>query len=253
LEEPLLNRHWRVDTRRLSRHDFHNDINRSDLSGRPPVEEFFAGFAAVGPGDGASLVKWIEKGINTMVVNKEQTHEDRDILKGLSAGLLGGLIASWTMNRFQDVWIKLADNEHWTNSAQASRRAEQQLERQSNNQEQDDTTVRAASAISEGLFLHKLTENEKKIAGPAVHYSLGTSVGGLYGAVAEVAPQVTAGAGIPFGAAFWLVVDEGAVPLLGLSKGPMAYPLSTHLYALASHFVYGLTAEVVRCSVRHAL
>ena len=118
---------------------------------------------------------------------------------------------------------------------------------------QDDTTVRAASAVSEGLFDHKLTQSEKKIAGPAVHYILGTGVGGLYGAAAEIAPKVTAGTGLPFGAVFWLVVDEGAVPLLGLSKGPTAYPLSTHVYALSSHFVYGLTAEVVRRAVRKAM
>jgi len=59
--------------------------------------------------------------------------------------------------------------------------------------------------------------------------------------------------GVPFGAAFWMVVDEGALPLLGLAKGPNAYPVSTHAYALASHLVFGLTAEVVRSSVRRAL
>jgi hypothetical protein len=31
-----------------------------------------------------------------------------DVLKGLAAGLVGGLIASWTMNRFQDLWNELA-------------------------------------------------------------------------------------------------------------------------------------------------
>jgi uncharacterized membrane protein YagU involved in acid resistance len=103
------------------------------------------------------------------------------------------------------------------------------------------------------VFGHKLTASEKKIAGTAVHYVLGTGVGGLYGVAAEIAPKVTAGAGLPFGAVFWLVVDEGAVPLLGLSKGPMAYPLSIHAYALSSHFVYGVTAEVVRRAVRGAL
>ncbi|MCA1600511.1 MAG: hypothetical protein LC776_02300 [Acidobacteria bacterium] len=74
--------------------------------------------------------------------NKEQTNDDRDILKGLAAGLIGGLIASWTMNRFQDVWIKLADNEDQTQSEQASRQENQQLEQQSNNEGQDDTTGR---------------------------------------------------------------------------------------------------------------
>ena len=161
------------------------------------------------------------------------------------AGLVSGLVASWTMNRFQDVWLKLAEREDGP---------EQNLKPTSQNtDEQDDTTVRTASVISEGLFDHKLTESEKRIAGPAVHYGLGTGVGGLYGAVAEVAPEITAGAGLPFGAAFWLVVDEGAVPLLGLSKAPTKYPLSTHVYALTSHFVYGLTAELVRRAVRKAL
>jgi len=163
------------------------------------------------------------------------------VLKGLAAGLVGGLVASWTMNRFQELWFSLADK----------RQPEEALPL--NPEEQDDTTVRTASAISEGLFDHRLTKAEKKIAGPAVHYSLGTGVGGLYGAVAEVVPGVTAGAGLPFGAAFWLVVDEGAVPILGLSKGPTAYPLSTHVYALTSHFVYGLTTELVRRSLRDAL
>jgi putative membrane protein len=167
-----------------------------------------------------------------------------NVWKGLVAGLVGGLIASWTMNRFQDIWVKLAD--HRDGPGHSSKPEPHP----SNNEEQDDTTVHTASAISEGLFDHKLTEGEKKIAGPAVHYSLGTGVGGLYGAVAEIAPEITAGAGLPFGAAFWLVVDEGAVPLLGLSKGPTEYPVSTHAYALTSHFVYGLTAEVVRRSVR---
>ena len=165
--------------------------------------------------------------------------DHNSIWKGLAAGLIGGLVASWTMNRFQDVWSKLAKGlETWPDS---------------NLEVQDDTTIRAASALSEGLFDHKLTQSEKKVAGTAVHYTLGTGVGGLYGAAAEIAPNVTAWAGLPFGAVFWLVVDEGAVPLLGLSEGPMAYPLSIHAYALSSHFVYGVTAEVVRRAVRGAL
>ena len=178
---------------------------------------------------------------------RSNSHAGSSLWKGTVAGLIGGLVASWTMNRFQDVWLKLSEHEDGSNQDSNSK------PRQSEDQEQVDTTVRAASAVSEGLFDHKLTEGEKRIAGPAVHYSLGTAVGGLYGALAEVAPEVTAGAGLPFGAAFWLVVDEGAVPLLGLSKGPTKYPLSTHAYALTSHFVYGLTAELMRRAVRKAL
>jgi len=188
-----------------------------------------------------------------------------DLCKGLTAGLIGGLVASWTMNRFQDVWSKLAKRaKGWPHCEFQNVWGEvgEGLEESSDTQAsqpnptlevQDDTTVRTASAISEGLFDHRLTPSEKKVAGPAVHYSLGTGGGGLYGLAAEIAPAVTVGSGLPFGGVFWLVVDEGAVPLLGLSKGPTAYPLSTHAYALSSHFVYGLTAEVVRRAIRKAI
>ena len=190
-------------------------------------------------------------------------NRNANVLKGLAAGLIGGLLASWTMNRFQDLWFRTAeagrtwsDNQFedvWGELGEGVRESAITQNSTLEAEVPDDTTVRAASAISEGIFNHQLTPGEKKIAGPAVHYTLGTGVGGLYGAAAEMAPKVTAGLGLPFGAAFWLVVDEGAVPVLGLSKGPTAYPVSTHVYALSSHFVYGLTAEVVRRVVRSAL
>ena len=209
--------------------------------------------------DGAFIVSDIRLKGNRIMRNRGQAnaHRESDVWKGLAAGFIGGLVASWTMNRFQDVWSNLAESDEQPLGAEGSQQSLQQQderhEQQARGEEQDDTTVRAASAISEGLFQHKLTESEKKVAGPAVHYTLGTSVGGLYGAVAELAPEVTAGLGLPFGSLFWLVVDEGAVPLLGLAKGPTEYPISTHVYALASHLVYGLTAEVVRRVVRNAL
>ena len=34
--------------------------------------------------------------------------DHNNVWKGLAAGLIGGLVASWTMNRFQDVWFKIA-------------------------------------------------------------------------------------------------------------------------------------------------
>ena len=178
--------------------------------------------------------------------------DDNSLWKGLAAGLIGGLVASWTMNRFQDVWSTVAKRVDTRHDNQETSDT-QESEFGSKPEVPDDTTMKAASAVSEGVFGHKLTQSEKKIAGAAVHYVLGTGVGGLYGAAAEISPNVTAGAGLPFGAVFWLLVDEGAVPLLGLSEGPMEYPLSVHTYALSSHFVYGLTAEVVRRAVRGAL
>ena len=168
----------------------------------------------------------------------------RNIWQGMLVGLIAGLVASWTMDRFQDVWIAVSppdDQKKKENEADASEEGEAS---------QDDATVMAASVISEGLFGHKLTKPEKKIAGPAVHYAVGATSGIVYGIASEFLPEVTMGFGLPYGTAFWLVVDEGAVPLLRLSKPPTAYPASTHIYAFASHLVFGATAEGVRRLLR---
>lgn len=197
-----------------------------------------------------------------------QANENGEVWKGLVAGLAAGLVASWTMNQFQSAWTRIAKGFERPHGAQSMQpvvganpdssqalTANQSAEpaNKSKEKEEDNATVKAAQAISEGIFDHKLTKSEKEPAGAAVHYAFGAASGGLYGAMAEVAPQITAGAGVPFGAVFWLVADEGAVPLLGLAKGPTEYPLSTHAYALASHLVYGLTTELSRRAVRQVL
>jgi len=178
---------------------------------------------------------------------------DRNILKGLVAGLAGGLIASWTMNQFQAALTRMAEGSEKPHGAQSMQPAEGSKGDDQDTKEQDDATVETAKVISRNVFGHELQESEKKPAGAVVHYAFGTVTGGLYGALAEVSPQVTMVAGLPFGAAFWLLADEIAVPSLGLSKGPTEYPISTHAYALASHFVYGMTAELSRRALRQVL
>ena len=187
---------------------------------------------------------------------ERQKGTGQDVVKGAVAGLVGGLVASWTMNQFQAAWTKAAagfEKPHGAQSMQPSEGSQAAGSSPQQSEDQDDATVKAAKAVSEGVFGHELKESEKKPAGAVVHYAFGSATGGLYGAAAEVAPEVTTGLGLPFGVAFWMVADEGVVPLLGLSKGPTEYPVSTHVYALASHLVYGLTTEVTRRVVRNIL
>jgi len=179
---------------------------------------------------------------------------DANIWKGLVAGLAGGLVASWTMNQFQAAWTRIAEGSEKSHGAQSMQPSNGSSGDQSQDaNEQDDATVETAKVISKQVFGHELQESEKEPAGAAVHYTFGIVTGGLYGALAEVSPQVTMGAGVPFGAAFWLIADEVTVPLLGLSKGPTHYPVSTHVYAFASHLVYGMTAELSRRALRQVL
>jgi putative membrane protein len=182
-----------------------------------------------------------------------------DVAKGIVAGVIGGLVASVAMNQFQKLWQKISEGEERSHGAQSMQQgsprhgAGEMLRERGVDSHDDDAAERTASAVAVGVFDHELTKGEKETAGTAVHYAFGVGTAALYGAAAELAPALTAGAGLPFGAVVWLAADEGVVPLLGLSKAPTEYPLSTHAYSLASHFVYGLTTEAVRRAVRRAL
>src|SRR6266545_1562626 len=175
-----------------------------------------------------------------------------EVLKGLAAGTIGGLVASWVMDEFQDAWIKVSSSmqQNGSDESSSANNAEQS---QSSIEAEEPATIKAAQIVSEKILGHQLAKDEKEMAGDAVHYATGATSGAIYGVAAELAPEVTVGAGIPFGTAVWLVVDEGAVPLLGLAKAPTEYPLSTHIYALASHFVYGFTTDVVRRALRRTI
>ena len=194
--------------------------------------------------------------------NSEQS--ECNVWKGVASGLVAGLVASWTMNQFQALWSKLSGDEKDSERAHPPRqsgtreaterdRPNASGEEQASGEHETPATVKIASAISEEVFDHKLKKTEKEAAGMVMHYAFGTTTAGVYGAMAELVPEVSVGAGIPFGAAVWLLADEVSMPLLGLSKSPTAYPLSKHGYSLVSHIVYGATAECVRRGVRSIL
>src|SRR5687767_4242872 len=126
----------------------------------------------------------------------QQANGYGEVWKGLVAGLAAGLVASWTMNQFQAAWTRIAEGFEKPHGAQSMQPSEgpnpnempdsnqaQSGQSPDQKEEQDDAIVKAAKAISEGVFGHKLTRSEKKPAGAAVHYAFGTATGGLYGAM----------------------------------------------------------------------
>jgi putative membrane protein len=176
--------------------------------------------------------------------------------KGIVAGLVGGLFASWVMNQFQAGMGKITgsakpqedeDGARW--SGEQNRR-EGRKQRRSAGPEEEPATMKAAVAVSESVFQHELEPEELKPAGELVHYLYGGAIGALYGWAAERSEVARMASGTLFGAAVWFGSDEIGVPMFGLSKAPTEYPLSTHASALASHLVYGVTTELVRRSLR---
>lgn len=168
--------------------------------------------------------------------------EDADLVKGVVAGIAGGLLASLVMEQFQFLWSK---------ASEAIERA-QETEKP-RGRKADPSTVKVAQTISKSVFGKKLPKSQKKLAGEVVHYAMGATSGAIYGAAVEAIPFVTAGDGLAFGAAVWVLADEVSVPALQLSKPATKIPAATHVYALASHLVYGWTTELVRRAVRKML
>jgi putative membrane protein len=165
------------------------------------------------------------------------TRKEKRVLIGAATGLIGGLVGAFVMNEFQIVAGKLSQNQ---DEEKAQTRSEQSQEGS------DDATMKAADRGSRALLHRRLSEDEKKKLGPVVHYAFGGVMGALYCGLAAVVPATAAGFGTAFGVALFVLADETAVPLLGLSKAPTAYPLSSHAMALASHLVWATSTEAVR-------
>ena len=167
----------------------------------------------------------------------------RSLAKSVLAGVAGGLAASYAMNQFQHLWLKLGD------SRNGGQRRPEALEPD----ESAPATVKAGTAVVEAITHEEPSREVKKALGPAVHYVFGAGMGALYGIASEYKPVARAGFGTGYGTAVFVAADEIGVPLMGLSKLPAEVPLGQHLYAWVSHVVYGATLEGVRRLTRKAL
>lgn len=73
-----------------------------------------------------------------------------------------------------------------------------------------------------------------------VHWGYSMLTGGVYGAIRGQARVPDVKGGLALGLGVWLFGDELATPLLGLAKGPTAYPPALHAHAVGAHVAYGL-------------
>lgn len=154
-----------------------------------------------------------------------------DGLKGAAAGVLAGLVAAYVMNQFQTAWSEKGLPGATAGGAEP-------------------TTTKAAQSAKRAILGRPLNQRERELADPTVHYATGALLGALYGFLAEDAPGVTTGGGTLYGTITAIGLDDGLVPLLGLSEGPEETSKETHLYSFASHWVFGAVLEGARKVLR---
>ena len=174
---------------------------------------------------------------------------DGEAHKGLLAGLVGGFVACWAMNRWLALWQRVAEPETAPGRRPPVAGQGGQLAREGPDARQP-PTMHAAAALVSRLGRQPATEHATRCVGQMLHYTVGTTTGALYGALADVCPAVTTAGGLPFGVAVWLLADELATPALGFSQPPRGQDVATHVYALVAHGIYGLTTEYTRRLVR---
>ena len=170
---------------------------------------------------------------------------ERHPVRGVLAGVAGGLVAAWAMNLWSEgpgaaLTKQLETPEEQKQSAASS--------------DGEDATMKAADAIvAAAQHGQHLTHEERAKDGPIVHYAFAALMGGLYGGLAEYSPLVRSGFGTSYATALFVGGDMLAVPALHFSKPVSEYPPASYVSPFASHLVYGATTELIRRLVRVVL
>lgn len=100
-----------------------------------------------------------------------------------------------------------------------------------------------ANRAANGLG-RRLTPRQPHPAGIAAHFALGVVPGALYGALRHRSGGVRPGRGLLFGLALFILQDEIANWLLGMSGSPAQYPWQAHARGVAGHLAYGAATEM---------
>ena len=168
----------------------------------------------------------------------------RSLWKGLLAGAIGGAVGSWAKALAEPPLQRLGERIFPPLPGEKEQLGADITGHPANMPPAE--MVREATPVP-------LSRSEVLGAQQVFHYVFGTGAGAAYGALAEVAPVVTVGAGVPAGAALWAGTHGSVVPALGFQADVDDEPEAWWVWEFGSHLVYGLTAEIVRRAVRARL
>jgi putative membrane protein len=172
--------------------------------------------------------------------------KQKSLVRGILAGMAGGLAAAWVMNQFM-----AGPGQKLQQAVQSDQESREQQAHSS--EPKEDATMKAADAIVHTATGDHLSRAEEEEGGPIVHYAFGALAGGLYGGLAEYSSKVTSGFGTSFGGTLFSTADLLAVPVLNFGPSPTDQPASALASPFAAHIVYGATTEFVRRILRRLL
>ena len=148
----------------------------------------------------------------------------------LIKGAVAGAAATWLMNQ---VTTRIYERES------------DEVKTRENHARGDQTAYASAAHELARISGVELSREQEARAGTAIHWATGVMAGIKYAIFRRYWPAITAGRGVPYGLAFYLVMDEGLNPLLGLTPGPAAFPWQTHARGAAGHVAFGAVNDGV--------
>jgi hypothetical protein len=146
----------------------------------------------------------------------------------LVKGAIAGAVATFVMGRITSLMYQ-----------RENRRARRQEDAARGGR----TAAGAAAEQGAELVGHHLTPEEREQAGSAVHWALGIGAGAAYAVARRRLAFLGSTVGAAFGTGFWAFVDEGVVPALGLTPGPLAFPWQAHARGLVGHLTFGTVTD----------
>ncbi len=168
------------------------------------------------------------------------------LLKNAALGAVGGLAGTYAMQMYWQGASAVAgeDPRQWTNEGPPHTLDEMDVAGQ-HHKEDESSTAAAGREAYEAATGEEPSDDTKSELSYAVHWGYGTAMGALYGVLSGGRDGAGVANGLVFGTALWLLGDELAVPLLGLSQGATAYPPAQHANRLGAHLAYGLALAAV--------
>ena len=169
------------------------------------------------------------------------------LLGGLAAGIIGGIVATWVLDKYQQGALEATRAaENAVNAGPIlSRRQEDRL------REQQLAHAEAAERIAQSTFGKGLSRNQRRNAAPIVQYAIGALAGGAYGFAVEILPVVRRGYGTGYSNLLFLGGSQAMLPWLNLGTRQKIAPLKNG--GLSAALVYGATLETTRRILRWLL
>src|SRR4051794_39452194 len=150
----------------------------------------------------------------------------KPVFKQAAAGAIAGTIAAFAMQQFVSFW-------HCTKGRKTEDGAFG-LDREAD--------VNAAQKLWRLLFGKSLNEADAIKKAHAMHYGYSAAASAGYAVLVGKNQAFGVGYGTVYGTALWLVGDEIAITLMGLSD-PRSKTKASHAVALAAHLVFGSVTE----------